>query len=417
MCGIIAAFNTKQKGKAESVNDFIINQYEDQHERGNKGFGIIRISKNSIEIDRSTEPYKFLMDLQKNKSSMMIVHHRYPTSTQNKISQTHPILVSNKILSHDYLLIHNGIINNEEELKEQHEKIGFKYQTELTKEEIEKQDKKYTYYQRGTFNDSESIAIEMALYIEELSQEIKAKGSMAFIALQIDKKTKKPLKVFFGRNKGNPLNMHKEKNILRLSSEGIGEEIKESILYSFKISDKTMKLSEEELKFVQPAISTASATFQNSLLETIKTETSTNTKKTEGKKETEDLFDPINYFKDSIKDKTIEEIESITEETLEANEEEIYNIMFSLRNELLTETNVKTGDYKRQICELIDGIKDVTIAAQAEIAIDKTSKRKTEEQEFINWSKGNYDSKKTYEEETYDTSKRVRGFTPYERGW
>ena len=41
MCGIIAEFNKKNI----KANDFIVNQYEEQYSRGQKGFGIIRIDK------------------------------------------------------------------------------------------------------------------------------------------------------------------------------------------------------------------------------------------------------------------------------------------------------------------------------------------------------------------------------------
>jgi len=46
---------------------------------------------------------------------MIIAHHRYPTSTKNLINQTHPIQVSNELLEHDYLVIHNGVITNDAE--------------------------------------------------------------------------------------------------------------------------------------------------------------------------------------------------------------------------------------------------------------------------------------------------------------
>ena len=140
MCGLIAAFNTAAKigkGKTlitlkpENVNSYIIDQYQEQSNRGQKGFGIIRIdSKNNVEIDRACESTKFLLDLYMKESKMIIAHHRQPTSTENKLGQTHPILVRNDILEHIYLFIHNGIITNHDELRKKHIELGFQYQTE-----------------------------------------------------------------------------------------------------------------------------------------------------------------------------------------------------------------------------------------------------------------------------------------------
>ena len=64
MCGILGAIvNPKAKTKI-NAKTFIVNQYEDQHKRGQEGFGIIRFKEGQIEgIDRSCTPMKFLMDL------------------------------------------------------------------------------------------------------------------------------------------------------------------------------------------------------------------------------------------------------------------------------------------------------------------------------------------------------------------
>jgi hypothetical protein len=37
--------------------------------------------------------------------------------------------VSNKMLKFDYYVVHNGMISNDEELKKEHEKLGFAYTT------------------------------------------------------------------------------------------------------------------------------------------------------------------------------------------------------------------------------------------------------------------------------------------------
>lgn len=223
MCGIIAAFNSDNK----PVNDWVMDTYEEQFNRGEKGFGIVFINKDgSYKLKRSTEPVKALVDLNLNESPMILMHHRYPTSTDNYLDQTHPIRVSDGSLKYDYLVVHNGVIINDKDLKKEHEALGFVYNTSYIttrKEEV--------------FNDSECVAIEVARFIEEQTDKIGAIGSNAFVALQIGKDTKnkeKVVRVFFGRNDGaSPLNMSASKTRVRISSEGPGDEVKPFLLYSF----------------------------------------------------------------------------------------------------------------------------------------------------------------------------------------
>lgn len=233
MCGIIMSHNQK-----EPVNEWIVNQFEDQHSRGTKGFGIIDIDKNGdYTVSRATEGAKFMFDLHKKESSCLIVHHRIPTSTPNYLSQTHPIEVDNGSLANKYLVIHNGCISNANELKKKHEELGFVY---TTAETFEEKNHVNNYFEK--FNDSESLAIEVARFIEKQTEKIGAYGSAAFIAVQIDKKTNKAIKIFFGRNTGNPLNMSFSRGKLRLSSEGEGDNIKEFTLYSWDFKGKMKKV-------------------------------------------------------------------------------------------------------------------------------------------------------------------------------
>ena len=243
MCGIIAAFKTTKT--KTPVNTSIIDQYQNQYSRGEEGFGIIRIDpKQNIEIDRACEPSKFLIDLYLKPSNMIIIHHRHPTSTHNKLDQTHPLTISHKSLKHDYQIIHNGIISNDDELHKKHLKLNFKYKTEYID---------YTYYHPEgitKWNDSEALAIELALFIEKQTNIIDTKNNAAFIILQIDKKTKKAKQVFFGKNDStSALNMYKLKQQLFLSSEGKGKAIKENILYSFKINNQSIKLKQTKIPF------------------------------------------------------------------------------------------------------------------------------------------------------------------------
>ena len=248
MCGIIAAIDRSEN--ALPVNNWIINQFEDQFARGTKGFGIINILPDKkIKVDRATEPVKFMLDLRMMESQAIIVHHRTPTSTDNKLKQTHPIMVDNGSLKYRYLMVHNGVISNDDEVKLSHEELGFCYNTN--------DDLK--------FNDSEALAIELARYIEGQSTELNIVGSMAFIILQISKKSNKTTKMFFGR-KFNPLNMAKTRNKIYLSSEGKGDAIQEEMLYSCKL-DEEMKLEKRKLLIkdvpitVYPAVASSTRTY------------------------------------------------------------------------------------------------------------------------------------------------------------
>lgn len=219
MCGIIAAFHKKER---ESVNTEILDIFEDQYHRGTEGFGIIGIDGNfKPSVLRSTEGAKFMFDLHKRDWHMMVVHHRTPTSTDNKIRQTHPILVSNKELPSDFLVVHNGVISNAKELWEAHEKLGYGYTTAIeTRPGFIK------------WNDSEGLAVEASRFISGLSTQIAIEGSAAFIAVEIDKINGSVKQIHFGRNT-NPLNMAATRGRIVLSSEGKGDPIKAMTLFSF----------------------------------------------------------------------------------------------------------------------------------------------------------------------------------------
>jgi glucosamine 6-phosphate synthetase-like amidotransferase/phosphosugar isomerase protein len=240
MCGIIGAFNFKTNKKP--VNEWVVNQLEDQITRGREGFGCIFIDPNKkIKIDRATELTKALLDLRFTEAANIVVHHRYPTSSINKISQTHPIVVNNDSLRYKYLVVHNGIISNSEELRKMHmDELGFIYTT----------DRKTDKAKEMEFNDSEGLAIELARFVENQTRKIKAIGSVAYIILQVDKTTDKLKNIFWGRN-NNPLNILTTKDSLRLSSEGEGKAIKENIMYScnpdvFKIKKRKCNIQKTE---------------------------------------------------------------------------------------------------------------------------------------------------------------------------
>ena len=247
MCGLIGAFNT---GKEKTpVNEAVLAQFEDQEARGIKGFGIMKIFDDfTYKIDRATEPHKFMWDIHQDPVSMIMMHHRIPTSTENKMAQTHPIIVDNGSLKYKYAVIHNGVVSNDDELYKEHcETLGFVYTTY----DLDKKKNEYR------FNDSECVAIEVARFIEGQIDTVGIQGSCAFICIQIDKKTNKVKQLFFGRNEGNPLNMAKTRGKLFLSSTGPGDEVKPFTLYSCKL-DADMDLNRKKMPFkeAKPVITT-----------------------------------------------------------------------------------------------------------------------------------------------------------------
>lgn len=233
MCGIICAINT---GKNEpDVNRSVIDQLQNQLSRGAKGFGFVKFDKGKeIEHYRSTEICETLINLHYYDSKAIMLHHRAPTSSDNKLQQTHPIVVDNKELKHIYYVVHNGIIQNDDERKEAHEKLGYEYTTET----VSVWTSGSTYVR---FNDSESIAIDLARFIEGKSQKIEACGSAAVVALQVSRTTGKALRLFYGRNSGNPLNLAMNRRMFFLSSEGIGDRLVDDKLYTLDLKDMSTK--------------------------------------------------------------------------------------------------------------------------------------------------------------------------------
>lgn len=238
MCGLIAVIKRNYKKHTGSK---VINYYESQKKRGSEGFGYIAIKDNKIvRVVRSKNDKDIKKFLNDEKADHILFHHRKPTSTENTLGTTHPILVSHPELEFDYYFAHNGIIRNTSYLKKEHEKLGYHYNTEHS-------EKTYVEYTNGTkeivessalvHNDSESLAIELARYIEGKSKTINAIGAMAFWGVSFDKATKEVGEIFFGKNYGREFGIDDTNKFCSLVSES-GASIKEMKLFSFKLDDK-----------------------------------------------------------------------------------------------------------------------------------------------------------------------------------
>lgn len=231
MCGII--FSERKNGAP--VNNIVARRYKNQSHRGSQGFAFVGSDKdgNTTFLQRESEEKDILLALRETLSNRILFHHRYPTSTVNIPSATHPIHVSHKELKHDYYVAHNGVLMNEDELKKEHDKLGYKYTTLIknTMTHTGADGKVFYGYETETFNDSEAFAIDLARFLEGKKDKIDAKGSIAFIAIRTDKKGKQ-LELLFGRNEGNPLVVEENNDLFCIKSEGTGVSIEPDMLYS-----------------------------------------------------------------------------------------------------------------------------------------------------------------------------------------
>lgn len=237
MCGIIYAKRTDEKG----AKKLILKRYEKQKTRGTDGFGFISLENGIVGKEFRAEEEKDIKKLLNDSScDEILFHHRYPTSTPNFIEATHPIKVSHNSLKYDYYVVHNGVISNDDDLRKKHLEQGFIYNTEITKKYITSGN---TYVEK-MWNDSEALAIDIAQVIET-DKKVEAKGSIAFIALQFDKETKKAVALFFGRNT-NPLKIEMSEFIFCLSSES-GTDIESHKLYKYDYTLNELSYTDKDI--------------------------------------------------------------------------------------------------------------------------------------------------------------------------
>lgn len=244
MCGIIYVKRVDGKGAFKMVNK----RYFAQKSRGSDGFGFLSLSDGKLEnYKRAEKESDILKSLELHNTSEVIFHHRYPTSTPNFEQSAHPIKVSHASLKHDYYVVHNGVITNDDTLKRKHEELGFVYNTEITREYKSHNN---TIFVEKMFNDSESLAIELALNINEKGEGVDTMGSVAFIALQVDKGGNKARRLFFGRNSGSPLKIKMADNFITITSEGEGNAVEENKLFCLEYT--TNKVTVRDFKVGKP---------------------------------------------------------------------------------------------------------------------------------------------------------------------
>lgn len=197
MCGIVYYKNFNN----QSVVTSVINRYFKQRERGLDGFGFYIPQMD--RLTHNTREQRILHLLAKGPAaSEVLYHHRMPTSTANVRNAAHPFSTKHNF-KNQYVFVHNGVIYNPSELHAIHEQIGLDYVSEQSD---------------GSFNDSESLMYDLALYLEGRQTGLKAQGSIAFVMIKRDPEGK-ATNLYFGRNIGSPLWMSKTDSELSLASE------------------------------------------------------------------------------------------------------------------------------------------------------------------------------------------------------
>lgn len=233
MCGIIYSHDFN----GNPVNNNILNLYDNQRSRGTEGFGLF--DGQMLNLVRATKENKILKWLVKYDSDLVLFHHRYPTSTINVKNAAHPFTTKDYFGNVQYVLIHNGVIRNSHDLRDDHLLKGIEYGS--TQKD-------------GTFNDSEALLWDVALTLEGDQKELKAYGSIAFICIRmVDGKLDK---LHFARNT-NPINMLRDKNGITLSSEGKGEPVDTQKLYTFnyelkRLTKRDMQIPSYDTTYTAP---------------------------------------------------------------------------------------------------------------------------------------------------------------------
>lgn len=247
MCGIV--FAIVERGKASTA---AFSRYKEQKNRGKEGYGAVCADRNVVNAVYRSENEEGIQEMLGNDASMALFHHRKPTSTPNFEECTHPILVSNELLEYDYYVVHNGVISNAYEMYDSLVKLGFEFTTEIA-EGFMTRGRSY-FNGKKKFNDSEAFAIDLAIAIEEGRGKLKSLGSIAFVALQVNKETKEVETVFYGRNPSNPLVYSRRKGTLIIASEGKGEQVAVHALHAYETATGSVTVSELDigLKYVVP---------------------------------------------------------------------------------------------------------------------------------------------------------------------
>jgi len=235
MCGIL--FVSAREGR-NAVKP-TLRRWRKQKHRGSEGFGYVTIDQNNKigEVMRATTGTEIEKMLRQETAKHIMFHHRMPTSTPNYVEATHPLVVQWNKLDHDYYIVHNGVISNWQETFEKYKTEGYVFRTEFHQykaEEFVNSKKVYSEDPEIKINDSESFAIDLAMFLDGKKDAIESVGSIAFIAIQTDKNSYVK-KIFWGHNYRNPLLLEQDNTVFALRSMGgSSKDVKTDVLFSLE---------------------------------------------------------------------------------------------------------------------------------------------------------------------------------------
>lgn len=221
MCGLLYA--TSFDGA--SVNDAILKRYKSQRLRGIEGFGIYDRSHHNLI--KTPKEDKIINWLKKYKSSDLLFHHRLPTSTKNVKNACHPFSTGD-FFKTNYIMIHNGWISNDDYLIDKHIK-----DFDIVYSSVQDD---YT-----SFNDSESLLWDFALWKEGLIPHMQSAGAVAFICITDGPKNNK---LYYYRNSHSPLFSTVNLKGIFLASEGEGERVPENVLFCYDYDNNFLTYSD-----------------------------------------------------------------------------------------------------------------------------------------------------------------------------
>ena len=227
MCGLVWV----KRKDGHPAYKAVLKRYRSQQGRGQNGFGYIAIQNNKVvSYQRAATEHEIVKLLEKEKASEIMFHHRFPTSTPNIEEAAHPLLVENEKLHFRYFILHNGVIRNTKELRENHYKLGFQYKTEIMKGFTALTTRK-NYMSELIWNDSESLAIETALALEGMKPTIDTFGPAAVMGVQATAEGQ-VISRFFFRNDGHPLMVQDDKHMFSVTSLGAGRNLPSNLVQS-----------------------------------------------------------------------------------------------------------------------------------------------------------------------------------------
>jgi hypothetical protein len=283
----------------------------------------------------------------------------------------------------------------------------------------------YGDYIKTKWNDSESLAIELALFIEKKISVIEIDNNAAFIVLQLEKNGKAKT-VFFGRNGDYAdLIMYKTKGRLQISSEGAGDEVEVNKLFSFNIKDKKMTLSNRAITFKKKEVVVIPAETKLEVTKEAEKEVMNKGNQTKAKAikiekrawydgelaeydATEALLTPkivkgyveeqSAIFKELISTEDSNAITHLIDDALDAEVEKIAEIISNYKNDLI-ENKFNYGEevnYSSQIYRIIRTMKELTNIAEKDFD-EKLDMEEELEAYNDSYAKDGWDGR-TYEE-------------------